>query len=61
MSKRVTPEEIITFHKLYAKYHTYAEVARQTGRSAGTVAKYINLKNNTAVLNYTMHQVFTDY
>lgn len=60
MAKRITPEEILTFHKLYAQYHTYAEVARITGRSASTVSRYINSKNNPAVLNYTAHQVFSN-
>lgn len=41
MSKAVSPDEVETFHKLYAKYGSYAEVARRTGRSASTVGRYI--------------------
>lgn len=44
---RVTKEEIIQFHKIYRTCGNYAEVARQTGRSAATVAKYI--KNSIIV------------
>ena len=41
MSKGVTPDEIVEIHKLYAKYGSYAEVARRIGRSESTVGKYI--------------------
>ena len=41
MARKVTNEDIIQFNELYAKYGTYAEVARQTGWSASTVRKYI--------------------
>ena len=57
MAKRVTPAEIVLFHKLYSQYHNYAEVARQTGRSASTIAKYIGLKTKPNVLQYTTHQI----
>lgn len=40
---RVTPEEIVEMHHLYAKLGTYAAVGRQLGRSASTVAKYIKM------------------
>ena len=39
---RVTQEDIKRFNELYYKYKTYAEVARQTGFSAGTVSKYVD-------------------
>jgi hypothetical protein len=39
---RVTQQDIINFNNLYYKYKTYAEVARQTGFSAGTVSKYVD-------------------
>jgi hypothetical protein len=39
---RVTQEDIKKFNELYYKYKTYAEVARQTGFSAGTVSKYVD-------------------
>lgn len=44
MAKRVTPEEIVEMHRLYAKYGNYAEVGRQIGRSGSTVAKYVQMK-----------------
>ncbi len=40
---RVTPEEIVEMHRLYAKLGTYAAVGRELGRSASTVAKYIKM------------------
>lgn len=42
MARKVTNEDIIAMNELYAKYGTYAEVARQTGWSASTVRKYIS-------------------
>lgn len=41
---RVTPEEIIEMHRLYAKLGTYAAVGRELDRSASTVAKYVKMK-----------------
>jgi len=41
MAHKVTPDDIRIINELYYKYHTYAEVARQTGLSAGTVKKYV--------------------
>jgi len=43
-AKRITPEEIVEMHRLYAKFGTYAEVARRIGRSASAVAKYVQMK-----------------
>ena len=59
MSKRITPEEIILFHQLYAECHNYAEVGRRTGRSASTIARYIGMKNKPTALQYTMHKMIT--
>ena len=42
--KRVTNEDILQINSLYFQYKNYAEVARQTGFSAGTVKKYV-IKN----------------
>ena len=42
MAKRVTNEDIIIINSLYYKYKNMAEVARQTGWSAGTVSKYVD-------------------
>lgn len=44
MAKRVTPEEIVEMHRLYAKYGNYAAVGREIGRSGSTVAKYVQMK-----------------
>lgn len=41
MASKVTNEDIIKMNDLYLQYHTYAEVARQTGFSASTVRKYV--------------------
>jgi len=59
MAKRVTPQEIILFHEIFAECHNYAEVARRTGRHPSTISKYIGLKNKPTVLQYTTHQLIT--
>lgn len=41
---RVTPQEIVEMHRLYAKLGTYAAVGREIGRSGSTVAKYIKMQ-----------------
>lgn len=41
---RVTPQEIVEMHRLYAKLGTYAAVGRKIGRSGSTVAKYIKMQ-----------------
>ena len=41
---RITPEEIIEMQQLYRKLGTYAAVAREVGRSASTVSKYVHMK-----------------
>lgn len=41
---RVTPEEIVEMHRLYAKLGTYAAVGREIGRSGSTVAKYVKME-----------------
>lgn len=41
---RVTPQEIVQMHQLYAQLGNYAAVARAIGRSASTVSKYIQMK-----------------
>ena len=41
MATKITPNDIKNINELYLRYKTYAEVARQTGFSAGTVKKYI--------------------
>lgn len=53
---RVTQEDIKRFNELYYKYRTYAEVARQTGFSAGTVSKYVD--KNYVPVDDTKKKVF---
>ena len=39
--KRITPAEVMEFHRLYKIYGSYAEVARKTGRSVSSVRRYV--------------------
>jgi hypothetical protein len=41
---RITPEEIVEMHRLYRIYGTYAAVAKETGRSASSVSKYVKME-----------------
>ena len=41
---RITPKEIIEMQRLYRKLGTYAAVAREVGRSASSVSKYVQMK-----------------
>lgn len=43
MANRVTSEDILHMNEIYYKTHVFAEVARQTGFSASTVRKYIDV------------------
>ena len=45
-ARRVTPEEIIEMHRLYAKLGNYAAVGRAMNpkRSGSTVSKYVQMK-----------------
>ena len=42
-AKRVTSDEIIEMHSLFAKYGNYEDVGRRIGRSGTTVRKYFLL------------------
>ena len=57
MAKRVTPEEIVQMHQLYAKYGNFAEVGRKMGRSGTTVAKYIRMKGTPDIVKHTFKEV----
>ena len=57
MARRVTAEEIVEMHRLYAKYGNYAAVGRKIGRSGSTVAKYVNLKDTPAIVAHTFKEV----
>lgn len=60
MARKVTNEDIKLFNELYYKYKNMAEVARQTGWSAGTVSKYVD-KNYTPVVEAEIkHFAVTD-
>ena len=41
---RITPEEIITMQRLYRQLGTYTAVAREMGRRASSVSKYVQMK-----------------
>lgn len=41
---RVTPQEIVQMHRLYAQLGNYAAVGKTMGRSASTVSKYVQMK-----------------
>ena len=57
MAKRVTPEEIVQMHQLYAKYGNFAAVGRELGRSGSTVAKYIRMKGTPTIVKHTFEEV----
>lgn len=41
---RVTPQENVQMHRLYAQLGNYAAVGKAMGRSASTVSKYVQIK-----------------
>lgn len=43
MANRVASEDILRMNEIYYKTHVFAEVARQTGFSASTVRKYVDV------------------
>ena len=53
MAARVTPEELIRMHQFYNKYHSYARVAREMGRSASCVSYNIKMKAAPKVVRDT--------
>ncbi|MBQ8621888.1 MAG: hypothetical protein IJ422_06205 [Oscillospiraceae bacterium] len=42
---RITPEEIIEMQRLYRVKGTYAAVAKEIGRGASSVSKYVQMKD----------------
>lgn len=54
---RVTPEEIVEMHRLYAKLGNYAAVGREMGRSGSTVARYIKIKGTPQIVKHTFAEV----
>ncbi len=57
MAKRVTPEEIVEMHRLYAKYGTYEAVGREMGRSGTTVGKYIKSSTTPDIVKHTFKEI----
>ena len=54
---RVTPDEIVRIQQLYNQYGTYTAAAREMGRSAKTVARYIKLQGTPAIVKHTFKEV----
>lgn len=44
-ARHITPQEVVEMHRLYKELGTYAAVADKIGRSASSVARYIQMKN----------------
>ncbi|MCI7691249.1 MAG: helix-turn-helix domain-containing protein [Oscillospiraceae bacterium] len=57
MAARVTPQEIVEMHRLYAKLGNYAAVGRVLGRSGSTVARYIKLETTPQIVKHTFAEV----
>ena len=58
---RVTSEDILRMNELYYKTHVFAEVARQTGFSASTVRKYVDVNwkpiENENIIKFDMNDL----
>ena len=61
MANRVTSEDILRMNEIYYKTHVFAEVARQTGFSASTVRKYIDVNwkpiENENIVKFDMNDL----
>ena len=61
MANRVTSEDILRMNKIYYQTHVFAEVARQTGFSASTVRKYIDVNwkpiENENIIKFNMNDL----
>lgn len=61
MANRVTSEDILRMNEIYYKTHVFAEVARQTGFSASTVRKYVDLNwkpiENKNIIKFDMNDL----
>ncbi len=57
MSTRITPEEIVKMNQLYNKYGTFAAVAREIGRSASSVRRYVTLEGTPKIVKHTFKEV----
>ena len=58
---RVTSEDILRMNEVYYKTHVFAEVARQTGFSASTVRKYVDVNwkpvENENIVKFDMNDL----
>lgn len=58
---RVTSEDILRMNEIYYKTHVFAEVARQTGFSASTVRKYVDIKwepvKNESIIKFNLSDI----
>ena len=58
---RVTSEDILRMNEIYYKTHVFAEVARQTGFSASTVRKYVDVNwkpiENENIIKFDMNDL----
>jgi|MGYP000082918140 hypothetical protein len=61
MARRVTPEEIVEMHRLYAKFGNYAAVGREMGRSGSTVARYIKMKGTPPIVKHTFSEIVREH
>ena len=61
MARRVTPEEIVEMHRLYAKLGNYAAVGREMGRSGSTVARYIKMKGTPPIVKHTYSEIVREH
>ena len=57
---RVTPQEIVEMHRLYAELGNYAAVGRKLGRSGSTVAKYIKMNGTPDIVKHTFKEIVRD-
>ena len=44
-ARHISPAEIVEMQRLYRELGTYAAVAREIGRSASAVSKYVQMKD----------------
>lgn len=61
MANRVTSEDILRMNEIYYKTRVFAEVARQTGFSASTVRKYVDVNwkpiKNENIIKFDMNDL----
>ena len=61
MANRVTSEDILRINEIYYKTRVFAEVARQTGFSASTVRKYVDVNwkpvENENIIKFDMNDL----